>query len=854
VNTATAEKLASVRRRGASLALGFAGLFILLSLLTFSPADVTGNVWPPPGSTQNVCGQVGAGLAQWLMLHFGYAAYVAVALAAGFAARCLLKRDVIDAWMSVFGALTLLVSTAAAAELSGVQPASLPGGGGVVGIAVSDALLAHLGQWGAWLGTLLLIAIGAVLLSVDELVAWLWRHAGGHVAAWWRSSREAIVAATARQPATQPAAGPAPARTSRPEPPPEPASKPPIRSGGAPLREPAPAAVAERDEPDEPAPVADEPEPNPAAEPEADSGAEPEPEPKEVPPIRSAKTKTRAIDKIAAIPDRVCDADYELPPLALLEDPEHVDESTLEQMIRENSEILERTLSEFGIGARVVGIEKGPQVTRYELQLAAGIKLTRVTNLADDIAMAVKAPSVRVVAPIPGRSTVGIEVPNALKEVVRLVELMTCDEFLRRRDKLVLPVLMGKDASGTPVISDLTRMPHLLIAGATGSGKSVCMSSIIVTLLMVHRPEDLRLILVDPKMVEMGMFEGLPHLLTPVVTDMKRAPHVLEWACKQMDERYDQLARVGVRHCTQYNKLGEEGIRKRLGPDFDYEDNEIPFHMPYIVIIVDELADMMMTASKEVEVSITRLAQKSRAVGIHIILATQRPSVDVITGLIKSNLPTRVSFQVTSKVDSRTILDRNGAEKLLGSGDLLFVPPGTSDLVRVQGTYCSDSEIKAIADFAREQGEPAYRMNVKQLGRDEEATGKSSRTVPPVPAGPIIPEEEPPATSPLEDYSPDDLYDDACRVVLQHRRGSVSLLQRKLEIGYTRAARLVEMMAAEGIVGGYKGSKARQVVMTLREWEEMRGIPPEERLSTDDDDDGAFVDDDDEDDAVDDAA
>jgi S-DNA-T family DNA segregation ATPase FtsK/SpoIIIE len=829
VNADTAEKLTSVRRRAVSLALSFAGLFILLSLLTFNANDVPGNVWPPAGAVQNVCGRLGARLAHWLMMHFGYAAYVAVILAAGFAARCRMKRDVIDAWMSVFGALTLLVSTAAAAEMLGLRPEGLPGSGGLIGIAVSDTLFVHLGGWGAWLGTLLLITLGAVLLSADEMLAWLWEKSSVRVAAWRAAARTSAAA----RPVT---------------PTPEPLAKP--RRAPAPSPQRAGAdddeATEDADEGELDADLAEEPEP------ELDDG--PEPEPRELPPIRSAKTKTRPIDKIARIPDRVCDDDYELPPLTLLEEAEPVDEGELEQMIRENSETLERTLSEFGIGARVVGIERGPQVTRYELQLAAGIKLTRVTNLSDDVAMAVKAPSVRVVAPIPGRSTVGIEVPNAIKEVVRLIELMTCEEFLRRQDKLVLPILMGKDASGAPVISDLTRMPHLLIAGATGSGKSVCMSSIIVTLLMVHRPEDLRMILVDPKMVEMGMFERIPHLLTPVVTDMKRAPHVLEWACKQMDERYDLLARVGCRHVTQFNKLGEEGIRNRLGDDFDYEDNEIPFHMPYILVIVDELADMMMTASKEVEVSITRLAQKSRAVGIHIILATQRPSVDVITGLIKSNLPTRVSFQVTSKVDSRTILDRNGAEKLLGCGDLLFVPPGTSDLIRVQGTYCSDSEIKAITDFVRDQGQPAYMMNVKQLGRDEAATGKSGRTVPAVPAGPIIPEEEPGPNSPLEDYSPDDLYDDACRVVLQMRRGSVSLLQRKLEIGYTRAARLIEMMAAEGVVGGYKGSKARQVVMTLREWEEMRGIPPEERLSTDEDEDEDADTIADDDDAIDDAA
>jgi S-DNA-T family DNA segregation ATPase FtsK/SpoIIIE len=772
------DKLTLVRKRATSLALVFLALFIFLSLATFTSRDLPDTHWPAAGRVTNACGRIGAELAHALMFHFGYAAYAAAVLAIAFAVRCLMKRDLIDAWMSVFGAGLVLVSAAAAAQQVGPETASIPGSGGTVGIAVSATLVRYFGSWGSWMATLLLFTLGGLLLSADELAQWAGRHGLERVKQWWAARRTRTA---------EPPARPMPEIKTRKPPAPAPESKPqPV--------EPEPAAA-------QAAPAA------PAAE---ETAEEAEPEAK-LPPIRGKDDAGSAIDRIAVVPSEVVAKDYELPPLSLLEPPEPFDEKALETNIRENSTVLERTLAEFGIGAQVVGIENGPQVTRYEVALAPGIKVNRIVSLSDDIAMAVKSPSVRVVAPIPGRSTAGIEVPNAIKEVVHLVELMTCDEFRSKKDKLILPVLLGKDASGAPIITDLTRMPHLLIAGATGSGKSVCLNTFIITTLMLHRPENVRLILVDPKMVDLGMFEYIPHLLTPVVTDMKRAPYVLEWATKQMDERYDWLARVGVRHITQYNKLGPDGVLERLGEDSDFDEDEIPLHMPYIVVVVDELADMMMVASKEVEVSITRLAQKSRAVGIHIILATQRPSVDVITGLIKSNLPTRVSFQVTSKVDSRTILDRNGAEKLLGSGDLLFVPPGTSDLVRVQGTYVSDAEIKAVSDFVKAQGQPAYLMNVKQLGREE-------------------PEEED-AASPLEEYSPDDLYDDACRVVLEYRRGSVSLLQRKLEIGYTRAARLIEMMAAEGIVGGYKGSKAREVIMKLDEWEEMRGIPPEQRTA-----------------------
>jgi S-DNA-T family DNA segregation ATPase FtsK/SpoIIIE len=478
---------------------------------------------------------------------------------------------------------------------------------------------------------------------------------------------------------------------------------------------------------------------------------------------------------------------YQLPPLDILDDPEYHDSSDAQSNIEEIIVILETTLADFNIGAKVVDIDRGPVVTRYELDLAPGTKVTRITSLANDIAMAVKASSVRIVAPIPGKSTVGVEVPNKVRQLVRLKELIATKEY--KKSRFTIPALLGKDTSGKPIMSDLTRMPHLLIAGSTGAGKSVCINSILTSILMTKRPEDLQLILIDPKMVELSIYEGIPHLLCPVVTDMKRAPWILEWATKQMDERYDFLSAVGVRHITQYNALGEDEIATRLRPDAD----AIPNHLPYIVIVIDELADLMMSSAKEVESSITRLAQKSRAVGIHILVATQRPSVDVITGLIKANMPTRISFQVASKVDSRTILDRNGAETLLGMGDQLFLPPGTSDLLRLQGTFVSDQEIRRIVTFVKQSaGSGKYKLDLDNWGMK---------------------------TADAADGPDDELYEDAIRVVLESRRGSVSLLQRKLEIGYTRASRLVDYMAKDGVVGSYKGSKAREVLMTLEEWE-----------------------------------
>ncbi|MCE9555504.1 MAG: DNA translocase FtsK, partial [Planctomycetes bacterium] len=406
----------------------------------------------------------------------------------------------------------------------------------------------------------------------------------------------------------------------------------------------------------------------------------------------------------------------------------------------------------------------------------------------------------RIVAPIPGKNTVGIEVPNTLRQLVRLREVM--EEDMAKTRKMKVPIFLGKDVAGNPLTVDLASLPHLLIAGRTGTGKSVCLNSIIVSMIMTRRPDEVRMLMIDPKMVELSPYKSLPHLMHPVVTDMKKAEAILGWTVEKMEERYALLARAGVRHISVYNQLGEEELMERIKPESEEERQNIPLHLPYIICIADEIADLMMTAPKEVESHIIRLAQKSRAVGIHLVLATQKPTVDVITGLIKSNLPARIAFQVASRVDSRVVLDEMGADKLLGNGDMLFLWPGTSTLLRGQGTYLSDDEItKVIGAVATT--EPDYVGELVQLQPANAAGGGESQ-----------------GTNRFKNR--DDMYEAAIDVIVREGRGSVSLLQRALGIGYGRGARLIDFMAEDGIVGTYNGSQAREVLVTPEQWAQMQ--------------------------------
>lgn len=492
--------------------------------------------------------------------------------------------------------------------------------------------------------------------------------------------------------------------------------------------------------------------------------------------------------------------EYVLPGIDLLVESDDINFEDQAIEVRRKAKILEKTFGDFGFNVRVVEIETGPVIAQYEVELEAGLRLSKITSLADDLAIALRVPSVRIVAPIPGKNTVGIEVPNETRQVVRLREVI--EEGTAASKKAKIPLFLGKDVSGNPLTVDLASLPHLLIAGRTGTGKSVCLNAIIASILMTKRPDEVRMLMIDPKMVELSGYARLPHLMHPVVTDMKKAEAILAWAVDKMQERYSLLARAGVRHLVNYNQLDREELLERLKPETEEEADAIPDHLPFIVIVADEMADLMMTAGKEVEQHIIRLAQKSRAVGIHLILATQKPTVDVITGLIKSNLPARIAFQVASRTDSRVVLDEMGADKLLGNGDMLFLWPGTSTLLRGQGTYLSDDEINRVVDHCStgEQNFVNELVNLKIKTEDEEEDG----------------------AKPTALKKRDDLYEAAIDVVVREGRGSVSLLQRTLGIGYGRGARLIDFMAEDGIVGQYNGSQAREVIISVAQWEAMQ--------------------------------
>ncbi|NND96627.1 MAG: DNA translocase FtsK, partial [Pirellulaceae bacterium] len=535
-----------------------------------------------------------------------------------------------------------------------------------------------------------------------------------------------------------------------------------------------------------------------------DDGHEETPQPK----IRLPKKKRKKVDEREQLYADVKESppsgleDYRLPQIDLLEASDDIsyDEQLLE--VRRKARILESTFRDFGFNIRVVEIETGPVIAQYEIELEAGLRLNKITGLADDLAIALRVPSVRIVAPIPGKNTVGIEVPNETRQVVRLRDVM--EESDSRMAKMNIPVFLGKDVSGNPMVVDLAKMPHLLIAGRTGTGKSVCLNAIITSILMCCRPDEVRMLMIDPKMVELSGYGRLPHLMHPVIVDMKKAEAILAWAVEKMEERYTLLAKVGVRHINSFNALGRDEVLRRLEIEDGDDPKDVPDKLPFIVIVADEMADLMMTAGKDVEQHIIRIAQKSRAVGIHLILATQKPTVNVITGLIKSNLPARLSFQVASKTDSRVVLDENGADKLLGNGDMLFLWPGTSTLIRGQGTFLSDDEIDTVCAHCS-MGEQNFVGELMNLKVDDGESGETSME---------------------QIKNRDELYDSAIEVVIREGRGSCSLLQRCLGIGYGRAAKLIDFMAEDKIVGDYNGSKAREVLMTMPQWEQLQGLEP----------------------------
>ncbi len=697
-----------------------------LALFSFHPAD---QPWREgfQGPIHNLLGTPGAWLAGVGLLLCGLAAWWPVLLLVLAGAQLWLERRGEPLVWLAGGAMWLIMGTT---TLMGLSGASFYSGrwplGGPAGRALAQALEGALGSGPAWLVGLV------VTLAGLGLVGWsLWP----------------VLAALPRilnLPGLQ----------RRPEPEPE---------DPAPAREP-------------------ESEPQGQAEPEPRAAA-PEPPPPPEPAAEGPRIKPRARHQISREAGPLASGgDFRLPPLELLQEPQEPQDSEQVDSLKLNSRLLEEKLADFGVKGRVVEVAPGPVVTMYEFKPAPGVKISKVAGLSDDLAMNLKATSIRVVAPIPGKAVIGIEIPNQYRETVFLRELLASPAY--RKSSSPLTIAVGKDILGAPVVEDLAKMPHLLIAGATGSGKSVFINSLVLSILYKATPEAVRLVMVDPKRIELSIYNDIPHLLYPIITEPKEATAGLRWAVQEMERRYELLAGMGVRSIDSFNQR----LKKSGPPPALAEEYPELGPLPYLVIIIDELADLMMVSSKEVEALITRLAQMARAAGIHLVLATQRPSVDVITGLIKANFPARISFKVTSRVDSRTIMDQQGAEHLLGLGDMLFSRPGTMGLVRLHGAYVSEAESAEVAEFLRGQAQPQYDESVVQ-GVEEGAGGLNG--------GDEV----------------DEHYAEAVALVKQTGQASISGLQRRLRVGYNRAARMIEQMERDGIVGPSDGSKPRQVLI-----------------------------------------
>ena len=767
-----------ITRYGRTFVLGFLVIFTGMALATFDPADApTYSVYPPNALTKNQCGPIGATVAHQLMISIGYGSIVL--LVAGASATLLFFRNrPIASWgWGIAGVPPLVAAISASLTrwFPDIQPVTPVGSGGYIGAAFHLFSQQHLGRLGSSLAIIACALVG-LNLAWEFLVLWPVAEINGILR--WPAVIRGYLAGfmpniRIRLPQPRSFGGRASTATGR-------AVAPVVRT-------PANPSPADRK-------PAAPPAPNfataarirtPAMQP-ALSGPT-------LPPGMPGGSSAPAKAASSAAPAR--NSNYLLPPFSLLEQPPPPIQEN-EDRLQERAQVIEQTIAEFGHQVRVVQIDTGPVITQFEIELEAGLRVSRIVGLADDLARALAVQNVRIIAPIPGKSTVGIEVPNERRGVVKLTEII--NSLGERMNRMKIPLFLGKDVKGNALAYDLAEMPHLLIAGRTGTGKSVCLNAMIISILMTKRPDEVKLLLIDPKMVELSQFKQIPHLMHPVVTDMKKAESLLAWACEKMDERYAFLARVGVRNIQTYNMLGPEAIYERLRPEDEEEKAKIPTYMPYIVIIADEMADLMMTAPKDVESHIVRLAQKARAVGMHLILATQKPTVDVITGLIKGNLPARIAFQVTSRGDSRVILDEMGADRLLGMGDMLFLVPGTSHLVRSQGTYVSDAEVTHICDYLSQYPQE-FSKELVQL-QVKGGAGKGAEAL----------------------KQRDDLYEAAIEVVIREQRGSTSLLQRALGIGYGRAARLIDYMYEDGIVGEYKSGSAREVLYNWDEWEQIK--------------------------------
>jgi S-DNA-T family DNA segregation ATPase FtsK/SpoIIIE len=739
-------------------ALFLAGVLVALAVFSHHAADLPGTVAPTDTVPRNLLGLPGAWLAHGLLTALGAA--VPLLLVSWFVlVLILLLRDRWLTWtLRLAGWVLLTLAGAVLADYAGQSWPGAPveGPGGAIGAALVQTLRQRLHPAGqvALVGGVVLLGVSLALDFVLRVFLYALR----------RSSAAVFRMLYFR------------------------------RRQAAPIRWPIPVDVAEApvEEEEQPEPPAEEPTPSIATKTipihhHAIMNAAPDAE-----SLRHARIT-------GPVPDMEGFANYQPPPMTLLEDAKPFDFAGQDQQLRDRAALLEKTFADFGLNVRVVGINTGPVITQFEVALETGLRVHKVTSLSDDIALNLSVPSVRIVAPIPGKNTVGIEVPNDQRAVVGLKEVILASAKKIARSKI--PLFLGKDGEGRPLVQDLADMPHLLIAGSTGTGKSVCMNAIILSILMTRRPDELKMIMIDPKGgVEMSEYDRLPHLMHPVIIDVKKAEAVLAWAVDKMEERYDLLRRARVRNIAGYNELSPAEVLRRVNPIDDEERQRIPSRMPYIVVFIDEMAELMMQMKKEVEGHIIRLAQKSRAAGIHLVVATQKPTVDVITGLIKSNLPSRICFKVTNKSDSRVVLDEMGADKLLSKGDMLFLPPGTSSLIRAQGTYASDAEIQRVIAHL-ECDEPRYAAELIQL----KSSGHGGMDA-------------------LQDrFREDNLYESAIEVILREGRGSTSLLQRALGVGYGRASRMIDWMAEDGIVGAYNGSAAREVLYTPDQWASLRG-------------------------------
>jgi S-DNA-T family DNA segregation ATPase FtsK/SpoIIIE len=749
-------------REAEALTGGAVAVFIALALFSYSPETPRDNLGGPLGHL----------LADTALRALGVAAYLFPAYL-GLVAVALLRRSTDDLGGARLGGAVLLVCGVAALAGIVVGGKASTHGGGWLGGFLGTVLRDLMGRPGAYLVIGVALVMSVVLatgVSAFDIVGRL----GGWGLAWVRAGSGWIAGRMRRRSEAKPAAEPIPlirpARTAR-------AAPIPLTDAVEEL----PARRAEKaekpDKGDAPPAIIREPERKPE-------------------PAKRARRLEKQEELFA-------EDSYRLPPPSLLDPPQKSAQPIDEAALLTSSRILENKLADFGVAGKVVAVRPGPVITTFEFEPAPGVKVSRIVNLADDLTMALRAASVRILAPIPGKPVVGVEVSNPRRDTVFIREMLLSDAYRAAESKLTLAI--GKDTTGNVYVHDLARMPHLLIAGATGTGKSVSMNAMIMSILFKASPRDVRMIMIDPKMLELSVYEHIPHLLVPVVTNPKKASAALANMVKEMEERYRLLHDKGVRNIDSYNRLvaqaaeaeadeadAEDAESEEASEEVDVPAGDAPAlvhrHLPRVVVIIDELADLMLTVGHEIEESITRLAQKARAAGIHLILATQRPSVDVITGLIKANFPARISFQVTSGTNSRTILDCIGAERLLGEGDMLFLPPGTARVTRLHGAFVSDQDVHRVVDFIKRQEQPRYEMALLEGEDEDEAEGDD-----------------------VEDFS-DELYDLAVAQVTEHRQASISWLQRRLRVGYNRAARMIERMEREGVVSAPSGAKGRDVI------------------------------------------